>query len=82
VNGCKSTLCLGIHAQRRRTKRKTCEQVFGAATAQDQADQIGKDLADGAAPPVTRLRAPDERRLTVTAYLFRSERPSVSGIDA
>jgi len=47
VNGYKSTLCLGIHAQRRRTKRKHATGLL--QPTQDQADQIGKDLAE--APP-------------------------------
>jgi hypothetical protein len=77
VNGYKSTLCLRIHAQRRRTKRKTCEQVFGAATTQDQADQIGKDLADGAAPlsrVCERLMNGDLRLLLI--YLGPNDRQS------
>ena len=48
MDGYKSTLCLGIHAQRRRTKHKNMRTGLGAA--QPKADQIGKDLADGAAP--------------------------------
>ena len=76
MNGYKSTLCLGIHAQRRRTKRKTCEQAWCSPT-QDQADQIGKDLADGAAPlsrVCERLMNGDLRLLLI--YLGPNDRQS------